>query len=107
VQAENPFSDDSTSETEDGAVLHERQRAAGRHFLACARAVPDIGVADGQTLANLVPVAVAVAVTGCHHHHRHPCTPSAVQRVSSHVVASGALAAVGVSSGGHPNMGRH
>ena len=47
--------------------------------------------------------SAAVAVTGCHHHRRHPCTPSALQRVSSHVVASGALAAVGVSSGGHPN----
>ena len=86
VPAESPFSDDSTSETEDGAVFHERQRAAGRH---------------------LVLVAAAVAVTGCHHHRRHPCTPSALQRVSSHVVASGALAAVGVSSGGHPNMGQH
>jgi hypothetical protein len=47
------------------------------------------------------------SVTGCHHHRRHPCTPSALQRVSSHVVASAALAAVGVSSGGHPNPGQH
>ena len=60
-------------------------------------------VAAVALVTAVVPVAVAVAVTGCHHHRRHPCTPSALQRVSSHVVASGALAAVGVSSGGHPN----
>ena len=57
-------------------------------------------VAAVALVTAVVPVAAAVAVTGCHHHRRHPCTPSALQRVSSHVVASGALAAVGVSSGG-------
>ena len=57
-------------------------------------------VAAVALVTAVVPVDAALAVTGCHHHRRHPCTPSALQRVSSHVVASGALAAVGVSSGG-------
>jgi hypothetical protein len=38
--ATDPFSVDGASETDDGAVLHERQRAVGRHFfLAGLRAV--------------------------------------------------------------------
>jgi hypothetical protein len=51
--ATGPFSVDGASETDDGAVLHERQRAVGRHFMAGLRAVSGMaatGASDNRLL---------------------------------------------------------
>jgi hypothetical protein len=57
----DPFSDEDPSETADGTMLHERQRAAGRQFLACMRAV------QGNTVPaalNLTMLCMGAAGTG-------------------------------------------